>query len=135
MTPQEIEAFLAEPHIAHISVVHRDGSPHVSPVWYHYDRANLLVVAEPTALKVRCIKREPRVSVSIATAGEPYCYVQINGRAQLSTAGAEEALRKMALRYKGPELGTTYVDRIRKTMRFLLITITPIRTLAWTDDT
>lgn len=135
MTPDEIQSFLNGPHIAHIAVLRRDGSPHVTPVWYEYNGHNILAIAEETTLKVRCVKREPRVSVSIATSDVPYRYVQITGFADVSDSGAEEALRSMSLRYKGPDLGPPYVDRILETKgHFVLITIRPDRVIGWTED-
>ena len=52
-----------------------------------------------------------------------------------SDLGAEEALRSMSLRYKGPELGPPYVDRILETRgHFVLITIRLDRVIGWTED-
>jgi PPOX class probable F420-dependent enzyme len=133
MTPEEIEIYLREPHIADLATVRPDGSPQVTPVWYEYDDGRLLVLAEPTAVKVRNIKKDPRVSISIATHWEPYKYVLVNGTAEVSDEWEPELLRRLAVHYKGNLTGNRYADRVLKELKFCLITVTPSRVTGWQD--
>ena len=34
--PEEMEAFLSQPHIAHLATLKGDSSPHLAPLWYQY---------------------------------------------------------------------------------------------------
>ena len=135
MTPTEIDAFLREPRIADLATVRPDGAPHVAPVWFHYDGDKVLVVAEPTAVKLRNIAHDPRVSLSIPTPDDPYRYVIVRGTAEVSDDGPEELVRTMAIHYKGPEEGERYAQRINRETTLRTITITPTKLIGWRDDT
>ena len=133
MTPQEIDAFLKEPNITELATVRPDGSPHVATVWYLYDGENVSVLASSSAVKVRNIRTEPRVSLSIATHEEPYKYVLVNGVATESYEGIPELLLTMAVHYKGDEEGKLYAERVIKEMDFCILTITPSNVISWTE--
>ena len=133
MTPEEIDAFLRQPHIADLATVRPDGSPHVAPVWFHYDNETVKVMAEPSAVKVRNIRHDARVSLSIATNREPYQYVLVTGRCQLSHEGIPELLQSMAIHYKGQEEGLRYAQQVLKETRFCILTITPSKMIGWSD--
>ncbi len=134
MTHDEISAYLREPHIADLATVRPDGSPHVAPVWYHYDGAKVLVVAERTAMKVRNIGHDPRVSLSIATDSEPYRYVLVTGGATISDAGIADLVRAMAVHYKGDAEGQRYADQVLEDVDFCVITVTPSKISGWLDE-
>ena len=34
MDDDELDAFLAEPHLARLSTINPDGTPHTLPIWY-----------------------------------------------------------------------------------------------------
>jgi|ETN01SMinimDraft_4_1059930.scaffolds.fasta_scaffold141330_2 PPOX class probable F420-dependent enzyme len=127
MTPEETERFLKEPHIVDLATVRPDGSPQVTPVWYEYDDGRLLVLADPSSIKVRNIRKDPRVSMSIATHWEPYKYVLVNGTAEISDEWDPELLWTMAVNYKGKLTGKRYAARVEKEATFCLITVTPTR--------
>ncbi len=133
MTPEETERFLKEPHIVDLATVRPDGSPQVTPVWYQYDGGRLLVLADPSSIKVRNIRKDPRVSMSIATHWEPYKYVLVNGTAEISDEWDPELLWKMAVNYKGTLGGEQYAARVEKEATFCLITVTPRRVTGFAE--
>lgn len=134
MTPERIEAYLKEPHIANLATVRPDGSPHVAPVWFDYDGEVVKVIAEKSAVKVRNIQQEPRVSISIATDASPYEYVIVNGTAGLSYEGIPELVLSMAVHYQGKEEGEAYTENILKEMDFCVITVTPSKIIGWSSE-
>ena len=67
MTPEQIREFLEKPRLADLATVRPDGSPQVTPVWYDYDGKVFRVVVEPAAIKVRNVRQNDRVSMSIPT--------------------------------------------------------------------
>ena len=133
MTPEEIDALLKQPHIADLATVRPDGSPHVAPVWFHYDGEGVKVMAEPSAVKVRNIRHDARVALSIATNREPYQHVLVSGRCQVSYDGIPELLRSMAIHYKGRQEGLRYAERVLEETRFCILTITPSKLTGWSD--
>ena len=134
MTPEQIDTYLREPHIADLATVRPDGSPHVAPVWFHYDGDKVMVIAETSAVKVGNIRHEPRVSVSIATHQEPYRYVIVNGTAVISSEGIPELVRTMAVNYSGKVEGELYAERVLRELSFCLITITPTKVIGWSGE-
>ncbi len=134
MKQDEIGPFLRQPRIADLATVRPDGSPHVAPVWYHYDGETVRVIAEASAVKLRNIEHDPRVALSIATGGAPYQYALVNGTAEVSHETPSELLRTMAISYMGRAKGERYADRVLKEMDFRLITVTPSRIVGWASE-
>ncbi len=133
MTGDQIDAFLREPRIADLATIRPDGSPHVAPVWYHYDGERLMVIASRTAVKTRNIRNDPRVALSIATEAAPYEYVLVTGTASVSDDAAPDLLRTMANHYKGVTEGRRYADQVLRDADFSTITVTPTRISGWRD--
>ena len=133
MTPDEIDAFLREPRIAHLATLPPDGSPHVTPVWHHFDGERVIVVCEQSAVKLRNLRHDPRASICIANDEEPYMYVLVQGTAAISEDRIPELVHSMAVRYMGQEEGERYTERVLEELRFSVITITPTKVLGWVD--
>ena len=89
LTPAEIEELLAGNCLANLATVNRDGSPQVTPVWYGYRDGKFMIITHDDVLKTRNIRRDPRVSLSIATAEVPYAYVLAKGKARMTTDDLE----------------------------------------------
>ncbi|MBM3943384.1 MAG: PPOX class F420-dependent oxidoreductase [SAR202 cluster bacterium] len=106
MTRQEIEAFMAEPHVGHLTTLRPDGQPHVTPVWFLWKDNHVLVMTGADSLKARHIARNPAVALSIAAGQQPYRYVVVEGLASLTWDNLLDTVRDLCIRYNGPERGT-----------------------------
>ena len=133
MTPDQIDAYLSEPRIADLATINPDGSPHIAPVWYRYDGDVVKVFTQHTAVKLRNIRHDPRVALSIATHSEPYGYVIVSGTAVISDEGIPDEVRQMAIHYKGEAEGETYIREALAQFTFRLITITPTKMSGWLE--
>ncbi len=136
MNNEEIQAFLQRPIIADMATVRSDGSPHVAPVWYLWNGETVKVMSEPTAVKVRNIRHDPRVSLSIATNREPYEYAIVKGTAALSEIGAPEVrelLWEISIHYRGQEAGERYAEQTFKEISFVILTVTPEKISGWSQ--
>ncbi len=133
MTPEAIEKFLREPHIANLATVRPDGSPHVAPVWFLYDGEQVVVMAEKSALKIRNIAHEPRVMLSIATDAEPYEYVLVSGDAAITFDDEDGPglLRTIAVHYKGEAEGEEYAETTGKELDLCVIRVRPEKIIGW----
>ena len=134
MSPEQIERYLSKPHIADLATVRPDGSPHVAPVWFLYEDGVVKVLAETGTVKIKNLKREPRVSVSIATDQRPYEYVIVNGLAEVSGGDISDILRRISVHYQGLEEGERYSARALLEMELCLITIRPSRLTGWSGE-
>ncbi len=131
MTPEQIQAYLSKPHIADLATVRPDGSPHVAPVWFLYENGVIKVLAETSSVKVRNLKGESRVSVSIATDQRPYEYVIVNGVAEISEGDISDILRRISVHYQGLEEGERYAEKTLRELELCLITIRPSKLIGW----
>ncbi|MER5897239.1 MULTISPECIES: PPOX class F420-dependent oxidoreductase [unclassified Streptomyces] len=84
-----------------IATVNPDGSPQSSVVWVKRDGDTLLFVAPVARGKARNLARDPRISVSVFDAANPYSSVEVRGIAHLSEDGAQELSDELALKYLG----------------------------------
>ena len=126
--------FLAGREIADLVTLMADGSPHVAPVWYKFDGESYVVLAEPSTVKVRNIRRDPRVAVSIASRDRPYGYVLIQGRAEISEGDTDPLLFEMSYRYLGEAEGQAYAVTTSQQSSFVFITITAEKTITYFDS-
>ncbi len=132
MTAQQIEEYLELPLLSNLATLRPDGSPHVAPVWHLYRGGKLLILSEPTSVKVRNLRNDPRVGISIPRETEPHGFVQVNGTAQLSDEWDRQVLWDMSINYQGEEEGARYAEQTYRNMDFVLITITPTKLAGWT---
>ena len=110
--PLEVERFAEQPLLAILSTVNRDGSPQSTPVWYMYDDGLFKVTSRGDRVKVRNIRRDPRVSLVIidtAANGDP---LTVRGTAEVTEAGGDEFTYTMARRYEGRRRGDREAERL-----------------------
>jgi PPOX class probable F420-dependent enzyme len=95
---------LQDKSFGHLATINKDGSPQVSPVWVDVDGDKVIVNTEETRLKVRNIKRDPRVSLSITDPSNPYSYAEIRGKVtNITREGAFDHIDKLAKKYMGQD--------------------------------
>jgi len=119
LTPSEIE-FLTERHLASLTTLRADGSPHVVPVGFSWD---------PTSGLVRIITRDGSQKVRNAQRGGRAAVSQVDGGRWLTLEGTitvtndpervAEAVRRYAERFRNPEPNDTRVALELKVDRVL----------------
>ena len=77
----EVKSLLSRPNFAHLASVLADGSPNVTPVWIGLEGDRILIGTSESSLKVRNLRRDPRLALSIVDYHDPYEEAQIRGRA------------------------------------------------------
>jgi PPOX class probable F420-dependent enzyme len=110
---------------AHLVTLNPDGSPQLSMVWVGLADDEIVSAHLQVSQKVRNIRRNPRVALSMQTGGTAPIglpeYLVVHGQARITAGGAPELLQRLASVYIGP--GVTfppmpnpppgYVTRIR----------------------
>lgn len=71
MSPDEIDAFLAEERMCRLGSLGADGSPHVSPLWFVWDGSAIWFNSVVRSQRWTNLTRDPRVSVAV-DGGEGY---------------------------------------------------------------
>jgi len=94
--------------IAHVVTINVDNSPQVSLAWIGIEDDELVIGTLPDQVKLRNIRRDPRVAVSMVTgARNAYGldeYLVVYGRARLTEGGAADLLGRLARVYLGPDV-------------------------------
>ena len=102
LTDRQI-AFLKEPHIAEFVTLMKDGSPHITPVWVDTDGEHILVNTAEGRVKIRNVRRDPRVAVGVYDPENSYTRVlNVRGRVvEITTDGAAENIDDLSEKYNG----------------------------------
>ena len=89
--------FVMGKHFAALSTIHRDGSPHTTPIWYMYDDGKFIVNT------VKNVMRDDRVALLVH---EGYSYLLIEGRARIAKERDPlKDIERLAVRYQGEAEG------------------------------
>ena len=115
--PREFGAFLARPNGAVITTVRPDGQPHAVPTWYEVNDGSILVNMDESRVRLRYMRRDPRVALSIFDPDDWYTHVSILGR--VTKIWEDEGLvdiDRLSLRYRG----TPYRTRDRRRFSALI---------------
>lgn len=106
--PDSARTLLEGPALAHLVTLEPDGRPQVSIVWIGLDGDELVAAHLPEHRKVRNIRRDPRVAVSVeaGTRNEMGLneYLVIHGKARITEGGAAALLQQLARTYLGPDV-------------------------------
>ncbi|HYB29400.1 MAG TPA: PPOX class F420-dependent oxidoreductase [Solirubrobacteraceae bacterium] len=106
--PDSARAVLEGPALAHLVTLEPDGRPQVSIVWVGLDGQELVAAHLPEHRKVRNIRRDPRVALSIEAGTRNEIgldeYIVIHGSARITEGGAPELLQRLARVYLGPDV-------------------------------
>ncbi|NEE49969.1 PPOX class F420-dependent oxidoreductase, partial [Streptomyces sp. SID8455] len=97
----ELKNLLDTPVFVNIATIQPDGSPQVSPVWVTRDGDDVLISTTVGRRKETNLRRDPRVTVVVQPADNPYAYAEIRGQAELTTEGGQELIDKLSLKYTG----------------------------------
>jgi PPOX class probable F420-dependent enzyme len=106
--PESARTVLESAALAHLVTVDPDGAPQVSIVWVGLDGDEIIAAHLPEHRKVRNIRRDPRVALSIETSKRNSVglneYLVVHGHARITEGGAPELLQKLAHTYLGPDV-------------------------------
>ena len=134
LSQQEIDAYLQEVHVAHMVTVRPDGRPHVAPVWFLEEDGRAFVMADTNAVKVRNVRRNPDVALSIADDRRPFKYVVLHGQGEVTDKDLAQVVERICIRYDGPERGRAFAKELLSGDGLRLIDIRVTRVIGWKDD-
>jgi PPOX class probable F420-dependent enzyme len=97
--------FLKEPFIAQFVTLMKDGSPQITPVWVDVsdDGKRILINSENGRVKVRNVRRDPRVAIGVYDPENNYSRVlNVRGRVvEITNEGAKDHIDFLAEKYTG----------------------------------
>lgn len=122
--PQEVSKLFQEANFGHLATILPDGTPQVTIVWVDYDGKHVIVNTAEGRVKVKNVRRDPRVAISIVAQDNPFATASVRGRVvEITRDGADAHIDKQAKKYLGQD---KYPFRQPDEVRILL-KIEPVR--------
>ena len=102
--PEEQRKFLDEnPFVGITTTLREDGSPHTTVVWVDVMNGTVGFNTARGRAKERHLQRDPRASLLMVDPNDPYKWVAVSGRAELTEQGADRQIDKLAKKYLGKD--------------------------------
>ena len=96
--------FLDEnPFVGIATTLRDDGSPHATVVWVDVTNGTVGFNTARGRAKDRYLQRDPRASLLVIDPNDPYKWVAVSGRAELTEEGADAQIDKLAKKYLGQD--------------------------------
>ena len=112
LSVRDRELFLAEPHIAALSVSAGQGQgPLTVPIWYQYvPGGEAWVLTEAGSRKARLIETAGRFTLMVERVMPTTRYVSVEGPVTRTVPGTDELLLEITTRYLPPDKVTAYIE-------------------------
>lgn len=92
---------LAGPNFAVVATLTADGMPHQTVVWAGERDGRVVFSTVRGRVKERHLLADPRISVLVLDAADPYRFVTVVGTASLEDEGADDLIDAMSRAYTG----------------------------------
>jgi PPOX class probable F420-dependent enzyme len=100
---EKAREFLQQPFVGEVTTLRRDGSPHTTVVWVDVDTNEVIFNTAVGRAKERHLRKDPRASLIVVDPQDPYKWVSVSGKAELTTEGADAEIDKLAKKYLGKD--------------------------------
>ncbi|HEX2058999.1 MAG TPA: PPOX class F420-dependent oxidoreductase [Actinomycetota bacterium] len=108
MINEEARRVIESDALAHVATIDDDGRPHVTLAWVGLDGDEIVFATLPDQRKLRNLRRDPRVTISIETGRTNDFglreYLVVYGSARVTEGGGPELLQQLAHTYLGPDV-------------------------------
>jgi PPOX class probable F420-dependent enzyme len=116
--PDDLVALLRAPSPCFLTTLMSDGSPQITEVWVDTDGEHVVINTFEESLKVRNVRRDPRVAIAIADVEDVRRYRSVRGEVvEVTTEGADVHINDLSHKY----LGTDYPGFAGEVTRIKLI--------------
>ena len=101
--PPTVKKVLQDKAYGHIITFNADGKPQVTMVWIDTEGDEVLFNTAEGRLKPKNLRRDPRVIISVQDRNDPQSYMVFHGKANVTEAGADPHIDKLAKRFLGAD--------------------------------
>lgn len=88
---------------AWIATVDANHAPQLTAVWFNTDGEHILFGTSDKTAKFRNLSSNPQIAVAIVAPENPYQYIQVRGRVEITKDGAAEHLHALSRKYTGQD--------------------------------
>lgn len=107
------QKMLQSTNMAHLAYVWPDGTPRVTPIWFHWNGQEIVMASPPEAPKNEALRKNPEVALTIDSSEWPYDVLLIRGTAVVDVVdGVAPEYAACAERYFGPETGQGWTEQV-----------------------
>ena len=103
--PQRAREMFEGPNFATVATLQPDGRPQTSVVWVRADGDDVLFSTIKGRRKYENMVRDPRLSVLVFDAADPYSYTEIRGTAEITDDPAAGLIEELSQKYTGKPFG------------------------------
>jgi PPOX class probable F420-dependent enzyme len=104
--PPEVDELLRRPNPAVVDSLGTDGSPHTVATWYLWDGERFLLNMDESRLRLRFMRRDPRVALTVLDEGSWYRHVSLLGQAvEIVEDEGLVDIDRLSLHYSGEPFG------------------------------
>ena len=106
--------------LAFLALVKKDGTPQVTPLWFHFDGTHIIVNTARGRVKDKIMRKHPNVALAIPDPGNWYRYIQVRGKVVEETEqGAYEMICRLNEKYHGKYEYPKRPGEVRVTFKIL----------------
>ncbi|MDR3035515.1 MAG: PPOX class F420-dependent oxidoreductase [Kitasatospora sp.] len=113
----KVKELLDAKSYAVVSTVQPDGSPQSSVVWVKRDGDDILFSTVQGRRKHLNLVRDPRISLLVNPADNPYAYFEARGEATMTAEGGRELIDELSRKYLGHDYTFDGPDAVRVVVR------------------
>jgi PPOX class probable F420-dependent enzyme len=95
--------FLEQPYVGIATTLREDGSPHNTVVWVDVEDGIPSFNTASGRAKPKHIENDQRAALIVVDPNDPYKWVSVDGRAEITTEGADPQIDKLAKKYIGKD--------------------------------
>ncbi|MFI8234234.1 PPOX class F420-dependent oxidoreductase [Streptomyces sp. NPDC085900] len=117
-----VRALLDGKNFASVATLGPGGAPHNSVVWIKREGDTVLFSSTDGRQKVRNLRRDPRVSLTVFDLADPYTSVEIRGTAEILPDEGKRLPYELSHKYLGIDPPAEKEDEVR-----VIIRVTPRR--------
>ena len=105
MLEEGVRRLAKEPNFAAFTTLLPDGHPMTHVMWVDCDDEHVLINTETHRQKASNVRRDPRVTVTIWDADDPYRYAEVRGEVVETVTGPEARrhIDELSMKYNGHE--------------------------------
>ena len=139
MSEEELSSFLQKQISLQIGTINKDGSPHLTTMWYLYDGENFIFHTYTKSQKIINLKRDSRITL-LTEAGSQYSDLQgiiVYGNAEIINGkdSLEEVIRYMEMvgeKYVKDEDGAQYIEGMKlQAPKRSVVIVKPSKFISW----